>query len=36
MARIGRRGMEGWWIIGFLVFYLLLNWLILPKMGVKT
>jgi len=36
MARAGSRRMNGWWIIGIVAFYLILNWLILPKMGVKT
>ena len=36
MARDGRRRMDGWWIIGIVVLYLVLNWLVLPKMGVKT
>ena len=36
MIRIQRRLMNGLVIIGFLVFYFLLTWVILPKLGVPT
>jgi len=36
MARSGSQKMGGLWIIGAVVLYLLLNWLILPRLGVKT
>ena len=36
MIRIRRRLMDGFIIIGFVVFYFLLTWVILPKLGVPT
>lgn len=35
-AKKTERGMEGWWLLGFLALWFVLQLWILPKMGVPT